>query len=97
MVSLLLVELPGLIMLNSIYSPWDALKIFAEQLIVCENTSDLQELLYYYKTIDIFLAASAIGENFGMVIAEAMNSGTPVVTIRTEDRDYAPPLYFRGH
>lgn len=59
------------------------------QLIVCQNTSDLQELLYYYKTIDIFLAASAIGESFGMVIAEAMTSGTPVVTISTEDRDNA--------
>ncbi|WP_316822075.1 glycosyltransferase [Pedobacter gandavensis] len=60
-----------------------------DKLIVCENTSDLQELLYYYKTIDIFLAASAIGESFGMVIAEAMTSGTPVVTISTEDRDNA--------
>lgn len=60
-----------------------------DRLIVCENTSDLQELLYYYKTIDIFLAASAIGESFGMVIAEAMTSGTPVLTISTEDRDNA--------
>lgn len=60
-----------------------------DKLIVCKNTSDLQELLYYYKTIDIFLAASTIGESFGMVIAEAMTSGTPVVTISTENRDNA--------
>ncbi|WP_222537221.1 glycosyltransferase [Pedobacter polysacchareus] len=60
-----------------------------DKLIICENTSDLQELLYYYKTIDIFLAASAIGESFGMVIAEAMTAGTPVLTISTEDRDNA--------
>lgn len=60
-----------------------------DKLMVCENTSDLQELLYYYKTIDIFLAASAIGESFGMVIAEAMTAGTPVLTINTEDRDNA--------
>lgn len=60
-----------------------------DKLLVLENTADLNKLLLYYKTLDIFLAASNIGESFGMVIAEAMTVGTPVITISTEDRDNA--------
>lgn len=59
------------------------------KLIVFENTPDLKQLLIYYKTIDIFLAASNLGESFGLVIAEAMTAGVPVVTITTPDRDNA--------
>lgn len=59
------------------------------KLIVFENTPDLKQLLIYYKTIDIFLAASNLGESFGLVIAEAMTAGVPVVTINTPDRDNA--------
>lgn len=61
----------------------------AEKLIIFENTADLRSLLLYYKVMNVFLAASNIGESFGMVIAEAMTMGTPVVTISTEDRDNA--------
>ena len=59
------------------------------KVIVCENTPDLHQLLIYYNAINIFLAASAMGESFGMVMAEAMAAGTPVITISTEDRDNA--------
>jgi len=59
------------------------------KVIVCENTPDLHQLLIYYQSISIFLAASAMGESFGMVMAEAMAAGTPVITISTEDRDNA--------
>ena len=61
----------------------------ADRLLVFENTADLQQLLFYYQSMDIFLAASQIGESFGMVIAEAMCAGIPVVTISTPDRDNA--------
>ena len=59
------------------------------KLLIIENTNDLKKLLLYYKAMDVFIAASNIGESFGMVIAEAMTLGTPVVTITTEDRDNA--------
>lgn len=60
-----------------------------DKLIVFDTTLDLKQLLMYYSAIDIFLAASKIGESFGMVIAEAMAVGIPVVTISTLDRDNA--------
>lgn len=59
------------------------------KLVMLDNTSNINTLLIYYKAMDVFLAASNIGESFGMVIAEAMSSGTPVVTISTPDRDNA--------
>ena len=60
-----------------------------DRLILFETTNDLKKLMLYYKSLDVFLAASAIGESFGMVIAEAMTVGVPVITISTEDRDNA--------
>lgn len=60
-----------------------------DKVIIMDNTVSLQKLLIYYKSMDIFLIASQIGESFGMVIAEAMTVGTPVLTISTEDRDNA--------
>lgn len=59
------------------------------RLIVLENTADMKELLTCYRSLDIFLAASNMGESFGMVIAEAMTVGIPVLTISTEDKDNA--------
>jgi glycosyltransferase involved in cell wall biosynthesis len=61
----------------------------ADKVIIMENTVSLQRLIVYYKSMDVFLMASQIGESFGMVIAEAMTVGTPVLTISTEDRDNA--------
>lgn len=60
-----------------------------DKLIIFENTPDLKTLLLYYTVLDIFLAASKIGESFGIVIAEAMTIGIPVVTISTPTRDNA--------
>ena len=60
-----------------------------DKLIIQENTINFHDLLIYYKSMDVFLAISQIGESFGMVIAEAMTTGTPVVTASTEDRDNA--------
>ncbi|MBB5637802.1 glycosyltransferase involved in cell wall biosynthesis [Pedobacter cryoconitis] len=61
----------------------------SDKLIVFDTTPDLDKLMWYYGAIDVFLAASKIGESFGMVIAEAMAAGVPVVTISTPDRDNA--------
>ena len=60
-----------------------------DKLIVFDTTLDLKQLLMYYSAIDIFLAASKIGESFGMFIAEAMTVGIPVVTINTPGQDNA--------
>ena len=60
-----------------------------DKLVIIENTVELKTLLIYYKAMDVFLAASQIGESFGMVIAEAMTVGTPVITISTENKDNA--------
>lgn len=66
-----------------------ALLGISDKIITLSTTSDLRQLLVYYKAMDVFLAASSIGESFGMVLAEAMTCGTPVVTISTEKRDNA--------
>ncbi|MCX2477773.1 glycosyltransferase family 4 protein [Pedobacter sp. MC2016-15] len=60
-----------------------------DKMLILENTADLEKLLYYYHSMDIFLAASEFGESFGMVIAESMVSGIPVVTISTPHKDNA--------
>ena len=43
-------------------------------------THDRQTLMGYLDTMNVFAHGSAIGESFGIVIAEAMASGLPVVT-----------------
>lgn len=40
-----------------------------------------------YSSIDVFVHASEIGETFGMVLAESMLCGTPVVTLSRPVRD----------
>lgn len=60
-----------------------------DKIVFFENTSDFKTLLLCYNSLNIFVAASNIGESFGMVIAEAMTAGVPVVTINTPDRDNA--------
>ena len=59
----------------------------SDQLIIFDTTSDLKKLLLYYRSLDVFVAASNIGESFGMVIAEAMTVGVPVITISTQNKD----------
>lgn len=59
------------------------------QVVILDNTSDIRQLLTYYKAMDVFLAASSIGESFGMVMAEAMTMNIPVVTISTPAKDNA--------
>jgi glycosyltransferase involved in cell wall biosynthesis len=60
-----------------------------KSIVEVPNTSDLEELMLLYSAMDVFLACSSIGESFGMVMAEAMSVGTPVVTINTPERDNA--------
>jgi glycosyltransferase involved in cell wall biosynthesis len=40
-----------------------------------------------YGAMDVFLHASSIGESFGMVLAESLLSGTPVITLSTPTKD----------
>jgi glycosyltransferase involved in cell wall biosynthesis len=40
-----------------------------------------------YASMDVFLHASRIGESFGMVLAEALCCGTPVITLSTPIKD----------
>lgn len=46
-------------------------------------TSSDGVLRAYYSVMDVFLHVAAIGESFGMVLAESMLCGTPVVTLAT--------------
>ncbi len=54
-----------------------------------DPTVDLKALLTRYRCMDVYLAASQIGESFGMNIAEAMACGLPVVAISTPEADNA--------
>lgn len=47
------------------------------------------DLSLFYSACSVIVSASWIGESFGMVIAEAMSCGTPVVAISTPDCDNA--------
>jgi glycosyltransferase involved in cell wall biosynthesis len=40
-----------------------------------------------YGSMDVFLHAARIGESFGMVLAEALLCGVPVITLSTPDKD----------
>jgi glycosyltransferase involved in cell wall biosynthesis len=60
-----------------------------DRVLILPNTSDLKTLLLYYSSLDVFLGASQIGESFGIVLAEAMAAGIPVLTISTPHRDNA--------
>jgi glycosyltransferase involved in cell wall biosynthesis len=49
-----------------------------------------------YGSMDVFLHASRIGESFGMVLAEALLCGLPVITLSTPDKDNSQ-LEIVGH
>ena len=48
---------------------------------------DDRALTQAYSSMDAFLHASRIGESFGMVLAEALLCGVPVITLSTPDKD----------
>jgi glycosyltransferase involved in cell wall biosynthesis len=74
---LLLVGAPNSILEHVIQSPY-------RHRIHCHQTiSGNHELSVAYSSIDIFLHISAIGESFGMVLAESLICETPVVTLAT--------------
>lgn len=54
-----------------------------------EMVSSDEELCTIYSAIDLFVHASAIGESYGMVLAEAMACETAVVTLATPQFDNA--------
>lgn len=49
--------------------------------------SDDDDLRRCYSAMDVFLHAARIGESFGMVLAEALCGGTPVITLSTPAKD----------
>lgn len=54
---------------------------------VSEPTADERTLASTYAALDVFLHSSAIGESFGMVLAESLLCETPVVTLSTPLQD----------
>jgi len=52
-----------------------------------EPITDGRELCTAYSAMDCFVHAALIGESFGMVLAESMLCGCPVVTASRPDRD----------
>jgi glycosyltransferase involved in cell wall biosynthesis len=49
-----------------------------------------------YTSMDVFLHASRIGESFGMVLAESLSCGTPIITLSTPAKDNSQ-LEIVGH
>ena len=49
--------------------------------------SDDAMVIDAYAAMDVFLHAAKIGETFGMVLAEALLCGVPVITLGTPERD----------
>lgn len=54
-----------------------------------EPTADEGLLAAFYASADVVVSASAVGESFGVAIAEAMALGIPVVTTSTPEVDNA--------
>lgn len=59
------------------------LKRFSDQIIVLPEIKDETELQTYYHSINLLVHSSQAGETFGMVVAEAMAAGKPVVVDKT--------------
>jgi len=57
------------------------------RVVAIDFTSDDRLLGDVYGAMDVFLHAARIGESFGMVLAEALLCGVPVITLSTPDKD----------
>ena len=60
-----------------------------DHFVWAEPTADLKTLLTYYRSMDVYLGTSIMGESFGMSIAEAMACRLPVVAVSTPNADNA--------
>lgn len=81
--TLLLVGLPA-----SLRSRIDRLQSnIRQRILLLPTTTSDQELSLIYSSMDCFVHAATIGESFGLVLAEAMLCGCPVVTCSRPDRD----------
>ncbi len=80
---LVVVGLPEI--LKDILSTYDI--NFQNHVLVIDTINNDEELNGLYKQFDIFLHASAIGESFGMVLAEAHLNKVPIITLNTPLKD----------
>ena len=60
-----------------------------ERLVAVPKLDGDEALAAFYASLDALLQVSPIGETFGMVLAESMACGTPVVTASTPVKDNA--------
>lgn len=58
-----------------------------KRIVTIDFLSDDEALRDAYAAMDVFLHASRIGESFGMVLAEALLSGIPIITLSTPTKD----------
>jgi glycosyltransferase involved in cell wall biosynthesis len=58
-----------------------------QRVVLVDFIRDDSALGNVYTSMDVFLHASRIGESFGMVLAEALLCGVPVITFSTPDKD----------
>jgi glycosyltransferase involved in cell wall biosynthesis len=80
---LLLVGMPAALRPALMAMPAD----IRQRVVVVDFMSDDRALSDVYSSMDVFLHASRIGESFGMVLAEALLCGVPVITLSTPDKD----------
>lgn len=57
------------------------------RVILVDFMDDDRALIDVYASMDVFLHAARIGESFGMVLAEALLCGVPIITLSTPDKD----------
>jgi glycosyltransferase involved in cell wall biosynthesis len=60
---------------------------FRRNIKVIPFIKDDDELRKYYNVMDCFVHSAEIGESFGMVLAEAMLCGCPIITVSRPFRD----------
>jgi glycosyltransferase involved in cell wall biosynthesis len=80
---LLLVGMPEALRASLAALP-DAIRRRVVLIDFMQNDSLLGDI---YASMDVFLHAAHIGESFGMVLAEALLCGVPVITLSTPDKD----------